>query len=436
MGKKSSNSKIFLLLAVLLAIVIATILLRSTLNREIGIDRSLQFTEHTREGNSVFIILGDYFKSAFRNELGEFLYELPADCKTYIACDERMREGLTAWTAKEGLPQPVFYTASRAAAIMRVWARDIVLTGTDGERITLIVSPNVHARTEEEAAFFSSVARELFPENFDIVLAPFAFDGGNIIFIEHKNQRILLVGKKILFDNALYQRKPWSPGWIGNDLLDNMKAFFKVDSMVVVGLAQQIPPLELYFEYHLDMGMTVLRENTAVVAQFPFGENERRQLRDAIDNNHLIITSLLDSTDDREEVFNLLNNRLSSVSREYDHYAAVAEQLGLRVLRSPIEWTHVASWRSWTNVVQMGSRLFVPIYPESLNATARITRDERGSLIKQIQMEAVSNDEFSLTGYNLQNKELYESLGYQVVLIPEYLHYFAGGIHCFANVLD
>jgi len=30
----------------------------------------------------------------------------------------------------------------------------------------------------------------------------------------------------------------------------------------------------------------------------------------------------------------------------------------------------------------------------------------------------------------------HESLGYEVVPVPEYLHYMMGGIHCFVNVLE
>lgn len=436
MGKKSSNSKIILLLAVLAVIVAAALLLRATLKKPGGIDRSLRLAEYTRKGNAAFFILGDYFHEAFAKELGSILLDLPINCTTYIACNERMRGGLTTWTSKEGLPQPVFYTAGRTDAIMKVWARDIVVSATDGERTRLVVAPDIHARTESEAAIFSTAARELFPEDYDIVLAPFAFEGGNLIFVERGDTRILLAGKKILFDNARYQRKPWTPGWSGDALLENMRKFFDVDSVVVVGLAQQPPPLELYFEYHLDMGMAVLRDNTAVVAQFTFGDRERRQLRDAVDNNHPIVASLFERDRDREEIYGLLSDRLSEVSREYDHYAAVAGQLDLSVVRSPMEWTHAASFRSWTNVVQAGPRLFVPIYPESLNAAAEIGRDERGSITRQIQLEAVANDQFMLTGYNLRNKELYESMGYQVILIPEYLHYFEGGMHCFANILN
>ena len=435
MAKKSTNLILILIIAAIAIIIIAALFLRSTFKEKSAIDPSIRFTEHTREGNAALFILGDYFHEAFANELGTILLELPPDCTNYIVCNERMRGGLTTWTAKENLPQPVFYTDSRTTPIMKVWARDLVIAGSTGNRVTVVVAPYMHARTEAEAALFYNALRELFPGNFDVVLAPFAFEAGNLIFIERGNKRILIAGKKLLFDNARYQRRPWTPGWSGETLIDNIRDFLHVDSVVVAGLIQQQPPLEIYFDYHLDMGMTVLRENTAVVAQFPFGELERRQLRDAIDKNHPIIRSLFERERDRNEIYTLLAERLAAVSGEYNHYAALAERLGLEVIRSPMQWQHVASWRSWTNVLQVGTRLFVPVYPESLGTIAETVRDQRGSIMKQIQLEAVANDRFEMTGYNLQNHDLYADLGYDVVSIPEYLHYFEGGIHCFVNIL-
>jgi len=91
---------------------------------------------------------------------------------------------------------------------------------------------------------------------------------------------------------------------------------------------------------------------------------------------------------------------------------------------------------SWTNVLQVGDRIVMPLYPDSLCGITKSTRSEGGLLQISLDVSAIGEERFELDGLNERNYGLYRSLGYEVVTAPEYLHYMMGGIHCFTNVLE
>jgi len=53
-----------------------------------------------------------------------------------------------------------------------------------------------------------------------------------------------------------------------------------------------------------------------------------------------------------------------------------------------------------------------------------------------LDLSDLDRERFELTDLNRSNRELYESLGYRVIPVPEYLHYMMGGLHCFVNVIE
>jgi hypothetical protein len=435
MARRSSKTLRISALITALIIVAAAISIPK-LRKESSLDAGLNLAEQFKRGNAAFLILGDFFHEAFQNELGNVLLELPPGCKTYITCPEKLERSIQAWTAQQQLVSPEIHTASSAAPIMRVWARDVFLSAIGKDRTTVVVAPNMHARSEAEAKTFYATAKELFPQDLELVFAPFAFEGGNLIFIERAGRRILLVGKKIIFDNVRYQNNLWAPGWSTDKLLEKMKAFFRADSVVVLGTAEQPPPAEIYFERRLDMEMAMLGGDVAVVAQFPFGDAERRELRDAIESGDPLIASLFEQERSHDEEFELLSRRLSFVSAEYDSDAGIVAALGLTVHRSPTSWRHVAAWMSWTSVFETtGRRLFFPVYPDPAIAAVRTVKDEQGRITRELQPDALADEKFELEGYNLLNHDLYVNLGYQLVPIPEYLHHVGGGLHSFVNIL-
>jgi hypothetical protein len=108
----------------------------------------------------------------------------------------------------------------------------------------------------------------------------------------------------------------------------------------------------------------------------------------------------------------------------------------VEVHRSPVEWEHVLASMSWTNVVQAGGRILMPLYPDSLRGVTTATASEGGRTRLTVDVSGVDGESFDLSGDNLRNYELYRDLGYDVVPVPEYLHYMGGGLHCFVNVLE
>jgi hypothetical protein len=137
----------------------------------------------------------------------------------------------------------------------------------------------------------------------------------------------------------------------------------------------------------------------------------------------------------KDSLYGTLSRRLESVAKEYDDYAAVLDSLGLEVYRSPVDWRHVLGSMSWTNVVQAGDRILMPVYPDSLHAVTTAVDNVEGQMRITLDVSDLSNEKFDAR-LNETNKELYESLGYQVVEVPEYLHYMMGGLHCFVNVVE
>jgi N-dimethylarginine dimethylaminohydrolase len=206
-----------------------------------------------------------------------------------------------------------------------------------------------------------------------------------------------------------------------------------VDSVVVVGVAKKEPPARMYFEYHLDMGLVVLKDDRAVVSQLPFGDREKRMLAHAVETTYHVVTPFADMP--KDSLYTKLSCRLKTVAKEYDSYAALLEGLGLEVHRSPVDWRHVLGSMSWTNVVQVGDRILMPAYPDSLRAVTTAVRNVAGQMKITLDVSDLHNEEFD-SHLNEANKELYESLGYEVVEVPEYLHYMMGGLHCFVNVVE
>jgi hypothetical protein len=78
----------------------------------------------------------------------------------------------------------------------------------------------------------------------------------------------------------------------------------------------------------------------------------------------------------------------------------------------------------------------MPFYPDSIYGKITQADMHDGQMLIQFDYSLLHKEQFQLEGYNKINFDLYESLGYNVVPIPEYFHYFMGGIHCFANILQ
>ncbi|GEM_PF-2292668 len=433
--KKSGTFRVLTMVCILIFIIFAVFLANRIINRT-PLSSDLLFQENQKEGGSAFFILGDYFNEAFAKELAAILLGFSPECNNYFICTENIKKGLQSWMSKEGMQNINFLTTEISSHMMKTWARDIVICGANNQGLAVVVSPTITSDPISRANQNMAMLKQLFPAGTKIVRAPFVFEGGNLVFLMSRGKKVLLVGKKILFDNAEYQRRYQASNRTTIELLDEIQRFFSADSIIVVGKTSILPPSEAYFESQLEMGMAVLRGSKAVVAQFSYGEKEKAELKKAVFNHDFAIESLYPADRDRNEVFGILDERLKKTKEEFDYYAILLEDLGLHVFRSPMQWKHVASWMSWTAVLQVGTRIFMPIYPESLSTATEMLEQTGSALRKSLKLKPLSSEKFELTGYNLQNYDLYKGFGYEIVPVPEYLHYFQGNIHSFVNIMD
>jgi N-dimethylarginine dimethylaminohydrolase len=393
------------------------------------------FDEHLKAGSLSLVIVGDYFHNGYILELALTAKALSPQTEQIIVCTDKYKQALTPFLRSNGVENVRYVPVHESSPILTQWARDVAVAGKKGEGHTVVVSPFKHASTETEAAVVAHFLEQILPER-NIVLAPFVFESGNLAFVRSGERHILIVGRKVLFDNELYQGRLWAPGFDSHSLLSAMEEAFGVDTVMVVGRAKIRPATRVYFEYHIDMGMAILSNNRAVVAKLTHSDEDKTKLSRAITNRHPIISPFLADGQDPETVRGILTQRLETVALEYDDYALVLEDLGYRVSRSTVGWREVLSSMSWTNVLQTPGQIVMPLYPDSVRGRTLSVTNRGGQLSLSVDVEGIVDERFELTGSNATNYGLYSDLGYDVVAVPEYLHYMMGGLHCFVNILE
>ncbi|MDH3217325.1 MAG: hypothetical protein OEN01_13735 [Candidatus Krumholzibacteria bacterium] len=392
-----------------------------------------QFDEHLKTGDLSIAIVGDYFHHSYVLELVHVARALSPHARQFYVCTEKYERALDPFLAANDVQNVEYRTLEPSSPILTQWARDIAIAGTADGKTTIVVSPDKHANSKRDAEAIGDLLRDIFPE-YAVHIAPFVFESGNMVFVRSGGDRVLIVGRKILFDNSTYQRQAWTRGYTEASLLGAMAETFAVDRVLVVGRALAPPDTRMYFEYHIDMGMAVLGGGRAVVSRLEFGENERTALASAIDARHPVVTPFVGL--DPERLLATLSTRLGTVAMEYEDYATLLDSLGVEVYRSPVGWQHVLGSMSWTNVVQVGERILMPLYPDSLLGITKFVASAGGQMRITLDVSDIGEEKFELRDLNQRNRQLYQSLGYEVVTVPEYLHYMMGGIHCFVNVLE
>ncbi|HKW13801.1 MAG TPA: hypothetical protein VJS69_04875 [Candidatus Krumholzibacteria bacterium] len=388
--------------------------------------------ESEKAGDLSLAIVGDYFNHNYVLELARLAQTLSPGAKQIYFCSPTFEKALDPLLAANHIENVETQPLSHSSLLLTQWARDIFVAGTQGDHKLIIASPYKNARSAEEANQIGDFLHQALP-GYTVRVAPFVFEGGNLAFVASRGKRYLIVGKKVIWDNAAYQKNTWTPGYDETALRTALAHTFDVDSVVVMGRAKQRPPARMYFEYHLDMGMVVLKDDKAVVSQLAFGDREKKRLAHAIAHTYHVITPF--ESVPKDSLYQKLCSRLQTVSQEYDDYAVLLDSLGLQVYRSPVDWRHVLGSMSWTNVVQAGDRILMPIYPDSLRGVTTDVDDVGGQVKITLDVSDVPHEKFD-SHLNEANKELYESLGYEVVEVPEYLHYMMGGLHCFVNVVE
>lgn len=393
------------------------------------------FIEHEKTGALSLMIVGDYFHSGYVLELAKIAQSLSPATRQIIVCTSRYRDALTPFLESNNVRNVEYVTVDESSFLLTQWARDILVAGRVGETPAIVVSANKHATSPQEASAFGTFLQGILPDH-DVRVAPFVFEAGNLVFLEAEGRRILILGQKVLFDNTVYQRRPWADGFDSRSLLAAARRTFDVDTVLVAGLSIERPDTRRYFEYHIDMGMVVLSDDRAVVSELAFGPEARAALADAIEAEQPVVTPFLEEDGASPELFDELSRRLNEVSREYEGYATMLDSLGLEVHRSTVGWREVLGSMSWTNVVQMGDHVLMPIYPDTLRAETQSTTAVGGQITTSLDVSRIDQERFFHTGRNGENLELYEHLGYRVSGIPEYLHYMMGGVHCFVNIIE
>jgi hypothetical protein len=393
------------------------------------------FDEHTKKGHLSLIIVGNYFHNSYILELTRITQSLSPQARQIILCTEKYKNALTPFLATNGVKNVEYVTVDESSFILTQWARDVAVAGKKGDQSTIVVSPNKHADSKPAAEAIGDVLESILPDR-RIQIAPFVFEAGNLAFVESDGQRVLIVGRKMLFDNEVYQTRPWAAGYDSRSLLKAATNTFGVDTVLVVGRSRDRPRTRMYFEYHIDMGMVLLKGNRAVVSQLVYGEEDEAALARAIVNRHPVVTPFLTDEWERSTLLGVLSKRLLTVALEYEDYASVLDSLGVEVHRSSVSWQQILGSMSWTNVLQTGDRILMPLYPDSLHGVTRSTREVGGQIAISLDVSRIKEERFDPEGANGDNYSLYRRLGYDVVTVPEYLHYMMGGIHCFVNILE
>jgi hypothetical protein len=379
------------------------------------------------------MIVGDYFHHDYVLELLSIVDALSPRARQIVVCDQQYKDALTRLFKASGIANVEYHVVDESSPLMAEWARDIAVAGTDRGGTAIIVSPDKHAASRDEAIATGEFLRGVLP-GYDVRIAPFVFEGGNLAFLDSGDDRVVIIGRKILFDNEVYQRRPWAAGYDEHGLVDAIAETFGVDRVFVVGRERSRPDMRLYFEYHIDMGMAILTRQRAVVSRLVFDDVARDELAEAVTSDAAIISRFVGM--DRAALLPELIRRLETVALEYDDYAVLLDSLGVAVHRSPVGWREVLGSMSWTNVVQVGDRILMPLYPDTLRVTTRSTSVSEGRTMVSLDYSRIADEQFDVSGRNGENLELYQRLGYAVVAVPEYLHYMRGGIHCFVNVLE
>lgn len=394
-----------------------------------------RFDEHLKTGALSLTIVGDYFHHSFIVELAQVASSLSPEARQIIVCNSQYEAALGPFLTANGVKNVEYVTRDDSSPVLTEWARDITVAARRGDENIVVVSPKKQARTGPDAEALFRFLQKILPDHA-VRLAPFAFESGNLAFVESQGRRVLIAGRKIIFDNINYQQQPWAPGHDSSSLLAAVAETFEVDTVLVVGRARTRPPQRMYFEYHIDMGMAVLSGGRAVVSEFVFDDEGRAELSQAIARRHPVVTPFAVGDLDDKRLYDALSARLQTVSLEYDDYAAVLDSLGVEVYRSGVGWHHVLGSMSWTNVLQFGNRIVVPLYPDSLRGTTTSIQSGGGLMRISLDVSHVGEERFELRGLNEENHRLYRTLGYDVVAVPEYLHYMMGGLHCFVNILE
>jgi hypothetical protein len=393
----------------------------------------VSFEENAKTGERTLTIIGDYFDAGFVPEVLQIAEALSyADRRVYL-CTDQHGDALRQLLTGRGIDNISYRAVDASHPVLTRWARDIAVSGSRDGKPVFILSPDKRADTPEGTAALRELLQQAFPER-TIEVAPFVFEGGNLAFVNSGKFRVLIVGRKVLFDNEVYQRRSLAGAYDRAKLLGQMARTFHVDVVMVVGQADERPDTRLYFEYHIDMGMVILEGNRAVVSQLEFGEAGRAALAAAIKSDAPVLSRF--AWLGKNRMLNTLAERLQTVSNEYEEYAEVLEGLGLEVHRSPVGWEHVVGSMSWTNVLQAGDKLLMPLYPDSVRGVTTAVKSDAGQTRLSLDVSDIDGEKFELRDDNLRNYELYQSLGYEVVPVPEYLHYMGGGLHCFVNVLQ
>lgn len=423
------------LVAPAVAVLIAIVVFIGCAKEQDAPTTGTSFAENRKTGGVSLTIIGDYFHHRYALELAQIAQALSPGTQQVFFCTDQYKNALEPFLAANGITGVEYVTFEPSSTILTQWARDIAVAGEQDGTKAIVVSPDKHAETQLDAEATARLLQATFPD-FHVRIAPVVFEAGNITFANSGVERVLIIGRKVLFDNAVYQKRPWADGLDEQSVVAALGESFGVDAVRVVGRAPVRPDSRMYFEYHIDMGMVMLEGDRGIVSRLDYGDGERAELSRVVHNGGVIITPFNDPSIDAEHLIDLLSERLQTVAMEYEDYATLLDSLGVDVYRSDTDWRHVLASMSGTNVIQVGDRIFMPLYPDTLRGVTRQVGMSKGQVQIVLDVSGIDEERFELGEFNQRNYALYRSLGYDVVTVPEYLHYMMGGIHCFVNVLE
>lgn len=275
-----------------------------------------------------------------------------------------------------------------------IWAQDLFesLQDKDGETLLIIScvhkyfsSPDSNATlpTPDNDCLFACESTGL-----EILRAPLAFKGGNILFDEINNQKIGFIGGDVLRTTMTIQKAfgMKDENLINKQTIKTLKTAFNLDKLVILRKNQLQPKLM----YHLDQAFVLLGNKQIGIANIIIHSHEES-----------LYQSYKQEIDDARDFINEI--RLSFSKEGYQihdiHMSA----------RNLVNYQHYTNLIPFTDEETQRRKIFMPVFPDSY--------EEDQSLIQK-------------------NVETFASLGFDVMLVPTSLNKDKGGIHCLVNVID
>jgi hypothetical protein len=414
--------------------------------------------EHAGSLDEILVVYDQVRARHLFREIVEIVRHAPAGVRLHVLGSRALADEARARLNAHGL-EGATWIATDADSVSGDWGRDIfqIARAADGVR-------TVHVPWHKAAPTRTALRRgidQLAPlERADlrVSLLPAAFEGGNLMADRDADGRhVLYAGSTIAVETcALYARwyrTSMSTDDAGRILADALGA----DEVVWIGPRDERGRLRRQprLLFHVDMGMTIVAQGTAVVARLHPDAFEPAAHADTIARELSRTRAALtarreaglpaDSTvalpeprDETRFVDARVAAERTALREAAAHLEDTAHRLtarGLRVHRLDTEPERARQFQSYTNVIPTRDRLIVPIFPsvDRVHGWTVAGADGRDRVDVDVGVE---DSGFVLEGANLGAVELYRTLHDGVRVVRDYFYLASGNAHCVVGRLS